>query len=133
MSDVKKEQFPAQSPEPSTKNKTKRKISLIDSGDAKTFSTTKKRISNSSMIQPSENENANKTTSKSLQKQGSRNGKSNLTYTTPQVQKSENKKVGIQSTIQEDKNEHSPDSSKEAPPTTVVPTVKPRKPKTIVE
>lgn len=50
LTDVKKDILSAQSPEPSTKNKNKRKISLMDSNDSKNFSITKKRVSNSSMV-----------------------------------------------------------------------------------
>ena len=56
LTDVKKEIMSTQSPEPSTKNKNKRKISLIDSNDSKNFSISKKRVSNSSMVhQPDQN------------------------------------------------------------------------------
>ena len=99
LHDVKKELFSAQSPEPSTKNKTKRKISLMDSNDSKSFSMTKKRVSNCSMAPQADAENINRSNSKPPLKQGNRNIKANLTFTTPQVQKSENKKGGIHGTI----------------------------------
>ena len=79
---------------------------------------TKKRVSNCSMVPQgdnNENSNINRSNSKPPIKQGNRNIKTNLTFTTPQVQKSENKKGGVHGTIQEDKNEQSPTSFKDGP------------------
>lgn len=109
----------------------------MDSNDSKSFSMTKKRVSNCSMApQGDGGENIHRSNSKPPLKQGNRNIKTNLTFTTPQVQKSENKKSGVHGTIQEDKNEQSPNSFKEAPTVQVVQVgaqPKIRKPKTVVD
>lgn len=50
--------------------------------------------------------------------------KTNLTFTTPQMQKNENKKGGIHGTIQEDNDEQSPNSFKEIPTVPIGPVVR---------